>query len=203
LVLEGEFADTDSWIPQRCPVAKALDVVGARSTLLLLREAHFGTRRFDAFVRRVQISEAVAAAQLRRLVAAGLLRKEPYQEPGQRTRYEYHLTRMGLDLMPAIIAFMQWGDTYLQGDLGAAVDLRHLDCGETVAAEVRCAAGHAVGPDDIVMRPASPPGSAARAEPLAGRGGQADGPADPAPVEPGDTATGAARHQPRSAVTNH
>ncbi len=153
-VLEGRFADRDNWIPARCPVAKALEVIGARSTILLLREAYFGTRRFDAFVRRVGVTEAVAAAQLRKLVNAGLLRKEPYREPGQRTRHEYFLTQMGRDLMPAIVALMQWGDTYLQGDLGPAVALSHIGCGEVVAAEVRCDAGHLLGPAEIAMRPA-------------------------------------------------
>jgi len=62
----------------------------------------------------------------------------------------------GIWLMPAIVALMQWGDMYLQGDLGPAVALSHLGCGATVSTEVICGAGHVLGPGEISMRPAAP-----------------------------------------------
>jgi DNA-binding HxlR family transcriptional regulator len=92
----------------RCSIARALDVVGTRSALLLMREAFYGTTRFDDFVRRVEIIEAVAATRLKELVAAGLMVRRPYQEAGQRTRFEYHLTELGRDLLPAAFALRQW-----------------------------------------------------------------------------------------------
>src|SRR5947209_5765312 len=93
-VLEGPLADRDSWRATRCSVDRALGVVGTRSAMLILREAYYGTRRFSEFARRVGITDAVAAARLRELCEAGLLRRETYREPGQRARAEYHLTEM-------------------------------------------------------------------------------------------------------------
>ncbi len=156
-VLKGSFADRDTWSPRRCPVTKALAVIGTRSAAGVLREAYLGTRRFDDFARLAGIAEAVAAARLRDLVAVGLLSKQPYQEPGQRIRLEYHLTQMALDLMPAIVALMQWGDAYLQGESGPAVALSHANCGQPISTKVCCAAGHVVGPDEITMRPSGMP----------------------------------------------
>ena len=123
-----------------------MEVVGTRSAMLLMREAFYGTRRFDDFASRVGITEAVAAKRLRELVDAGLLERTPYQEPGQRTRHEYRLTEMGRDLAPAALALMQWGDRYL-ADEGAPLRLRHADCGAAVEVQVRCTEGHDVSLD--------------------------------------------------------
>jgi DNA-binding HxlR family transcriptional regulator len=153
LQLTGSLADRDAWTPgDRCSIGKALGVVGTRSAMLIMREAAYGTRRFDQFARRVGITEAVAAARLKELVAAGLFRREPYQEPGERTRYEYVLTEMGQDLMPALFALMQWGDRYLQGEPGPRVELTHADCGAPVSVETRCAAGHPVPLEETELR---------------------------------------------------
>ena len=85
------------------------------------------------------------------LVAAGLLERRPYRDPGSRTRHEYVLTPMGRDLVPAALALMQWGDRWLQGDRGAPLALSHADCGEPLSVEVRCAAGHQVELGEIAV----------------------------------------------------
>jgi DNA-binding HxlR family transcriptional regulator len=131
-------------------MARALDVISSRSALLILREAFYGTTRFDDFAERVGISEPVASARLRELVDEGLLQREPYREPGQRTRMAYRLTEKGTELLPVLVALMQWGDRWLQPS-GAPVVLRHTDCGEPVHAELRCAAGHPAGPDELAL----------------------------------------------------
>ena len=154
VVLEGALAKLDNWPRVECPIDAALSVVSTRSAMLILREAYYGARRFEDFVARVGITEAVAAARLRELTDAGLLRREPYQEPGQRTRQAYRLTQMGLDLFPALIAFAQWGDKYLAGPAGPPLLWRHADCGEPVTAEVRCAAGHQVPVAELAVRAA-------------------------------------------------
>jgi DNA-binding HxlR family transcriptional regulator len=138
------FPDRDAWDAGNCSLARALGVVGTRSSLLLLREAFFGTRRFDDFRRRAGVTEAVAAARLRELVETGLLARHPYREPGQRTRQEYVLTPMGRDLFPALVALMQWGDRHLADPGGAPVRLRHTGCDAEVHTEVRCAHDHLV-----------------------------------------------------------
>jgi len=129
-------------------MARALDVVSSRSALLILREAFYGTTRFDDFAQRSGISEPVAAARLAELVEDGLLAKEPYREPGQRTRLAYRLTDKGAELFPVLVALMEWGDRWLAPD-GAPVVLTHQDCGEAVHIELRCAAGHPASLDEL------------------------------------------------------
>jgi DNA-binding HxlR family transcriptional regulator len=152
LQLTGGLDPRDSWTADRCTIAKALDVVSTRSAFLILREAFYGTTRFDDFAERAQISEPVAAARLRELVDEGLLEREDYRDPGQRTRQRYKLTDKGEDLFPALAALMQWGNRWLDGR-GGPVELRHTDCGEPVAVELRCAAGHNVGPGELDLAP--------------------------------------------------
>ncbi len=139
-------------------MARALDVVSSRSALLILREAFYGATRFDEFAERVGISEPVAAARLRELVDDGLLVREPYREPGQRSRLGYRLTDKGAELLPVLVALMQWGDRWLAPD-GAPVVLHHSGCGEPVHAELRCEAGHLpeAGELDLVVGPGRQP----------------------------------------------
>ena len=154
--LTGALAPRERWKADRCTIARALDVVPTRSAFLILREAFYGTTRFDDFAERVGISEPVTAARLRELVENGLLEREDYREPGQRTRQRYRLTAKGADLFPVLVSLMQWGDRWLDED-GGPLELRHHDCGEPVAVELRCAAGHDVAPDelDLLARPAA------------------------------------------------
>jgi DNA-binding HxlR family transcriptional regulator len=146
--MTGSLDPRDGWTADGCTIAKALDAVPTRSAFLILREAFYGTTRFDDFAQRVGISEPVTASRLRELVDNGLLEREDYREPGQRTRQRYRLTAMGADLFPALVGLMQWGDRWLD-DGGGPVELRHRGCGEPVAAELRCAAGHAVDSDEL------------------------------------------------------
>jgi len=146
--LTGPLDPRGAWMAGECSLARALDVVSTRSAFLLLREAFYGTARFDDFAERAGISEPVAAARLRELVDAGLLTREQYREPGQRSRLAYRLTEKGADLFPALAALMQWGDKWLSAS-GGPIELRHRDCGEPVAVELRCAAGHPVTPGDL------------------------------------------------------
>jgi DNA-binding HxlR family transcriptional regulator len=152
LRMTGALEPRSGWTAERCTIAKALDVIPTRSAFLILREAFYGTSRFDDFAQRVGISEPVTAARLRELVDNGLLEREDYKEPGQRTRQRYRLTEKGAELFPALVALMQWGDRWLD-DRGGPVEIRHRDCGEPAAVELRCAAGHTVGPDQLELAP--------------------------------------------------
>lgn len=154
LRLTGPLEPRSGWTADRCTIARAIDVLSTRSAFLILREAFYGTTRFDDFAQRVGISQPVAAARLKELVEEGLLEREPYREPGQRTRQAYRLTEKGADLLPALTALKQWGDRWLS-PAGAPVELSHRDCGEIVHAELRCAAGHAVALEqlDLVLGP--------------------------------------------------
>ncbi len=144
--LAGPLHARENWDNSGCPIAGAIDVVGARSAFLLLREAFYGTSRFDDFAERVGISQPVAAARLRELVEDGLLAREPYQEPGQRTRMQYRLTEKGAEFFPVLAALMQWGGRWVRP---APLEFRHRGCGETVHAELRCAQGHLTEAGDL------------------------------------------------------
>ena len=146
--MTGSLDPRGAWTADRCSIARTLDVVSTRSAFLLLREAFYGTTRFDDFAARAAISDPVAAARLRELVEAGLLAREDYREPGQRTRRAYRLTDKGADLFPVLVALMQWGDRWLD-DSGGPVQLRHRGCGERVGVELRCGAGHEVEPAEL------------------------------------------------------
>jgi len=148
--MTGVLDPREGWEATRCSIARALDVVSTRTAFLLLREAFYGATRFDDFVARAGASEPATAARLRELVEAGLLLKEPYKEPGERTRQRYRLTDKGHELLPVLVALMQWGDRWEQEEAGP-VRLRHADCGATIHAELRCEAGHTVGRGELEL----------------------------------------------------
>ncbi|MFG2886747.1 winged helix-turn-helix transcriptional regulator [Streptomyces sp. NPDC048297] len=146
----GRFADRDAWDAEGwCHMEHALELVGTRSAMILMREIYYGGRRFDELARRTGLTEAVTSQRLKRLVDAGLLRLHPYREPGQRTRNEYVLTDLGRALFPVFVALLEWGVR-----LGAkgGVELIHADCGSPLSAVVECAKGHEVSLPDAVAR---------------------------------------------------
>jgi DNA-binding HxlR family transcriptional regulator len=147
--LVGSMEDRDGWSAETCSLSAALEVVGRRATMLLLREAFYGAHRFHQFVRRTGFAEPVAASRLRELVNAGLLERRPYKEPGQRSRSEYYLTQKGSDLFASVVALTRWGDKWAQQDSGGPVILTHGDCGAQIDVEVRCASGHFVAAHEV------------------------------------------------------
>lgn len=123
-----------------CSLARALDVVADRWLLLILREALYGARRFDTFQRGLGVSRSILTERLDRLVEHGLLRRHPYTEPGQRVRHEYRLTRKSVDLIPVLIALMQWGDVHLRED-PPPISLYDEETGEEVRVEMVTSSG--------------------------------------------------------------
>jgi DNA-binding HxlR family transcriptional regulator len=137
-----------------CPVERTLRVLRTRSAMLVLREAFYGATRFEEFTARADLTDATTSAHLRDLVRAGILDKRPYQEPGQRRRHEYVMTPAGEDLMPALFALLQWANRHDPPAYPPA--LHHDGCGEPVSIEARCAAGHPVATDAIVVTASGP-----------------------------------------------
>lgn len=148
--LVGPLADRTLWRADACSIAKAMDVIGSRPVMLLLREAFYGTTRFDDFATRVGVSDAVASARLKQLVDLEIFEKRPYRQPGQRTRHEYLLTPKGEGLLPAVLALMQWGDAHLQED-GGPLNLVEEMTGAPVVVQVVGAEGNVLGVDDIAV----------------------------------------------------
>lgn len=124
------------FIDMHCSVARTLDVIGERWTMLVLRDAFHGIRRFDDFQQNLGIARNILADRLQTLVDNGVLRRHPYQE--RPPRYEYRLTQKGLDLFPVMIAMMDWGDRYLAGDDGPPWLVTHKSCGHTATSAVLC-----------------------------------------------------------------
>jgi DNA-binding HxlR family transcriptional regulator len=136
------YLDLGDWSADNCSVARALAAIGDKWTLLLLRDAFLGVRRFDEFHHRLGAPRQVLSDRLGKLVEDGLLYRVPYKEPGQRPRQEYRLTGAGFDLYPVLVALLEWGDKYRADPEGPALDLRHRDCEAPVSMQLRCEEGH-------------------------------------------------------------
>lgn len=145
--------------PANCSVGRALAEVGERWSLLIVREALDGVTRFGDFRARLGIASNLLSTRLDRLVAAGVMTRVAYQEPGDRQRFEYRLTEKGADLRPTVIALLEWGDKYLADEQGPSVVVRHgtaedHDCDEPVTLVLTCAAGHTgLSPDAVYRSP--------------------------------------------------
>jgi DNA-binding HxlR family transcriptional regulator len=130
------LSDVTIWSEQvpvgTCSLAKTLGTLGDRWTLLILREAFYGVRRFDAMHRDLGLPRTILSERLAKLVETGMLEKLPYQEAGKRTRHEYRLTGKGADLFPALIALMEWGDRHMSETPRPPLVLRHARTGERV-----------------------------------------------------------------------
>ncbi|MEW2507812.1 helix-turn-helix domain-containing protein [Amycolatopsis sp. NPDC047767] len=152
MTLEGAVTDRRGWRAENCSITKAIEVVGARATVLVLREAFYGTTRFDEFVDRTDLSPSVAAARLKQLVELGALEKQPYREPGARPRDEYVLTPRGRDLFPVVLALMQWADKHLQPD-GGPVRIVERRSGKSVSVAPHTDSGEPLNLEDLAVVP--------------------------------------------------
>jgi len=142
------------WSIENCTIARAMEVLGERWTLVVLREVFNGVRRFDDMRVRTGIPRQVLTNRLAMLVGAGVLRRAPYREPGARERHEYRLTPKGFDLYPVLIAVAEWGNRYLAEPEGPPLEFAHRDCDAPVHVEMHCAAGHHVTAHrDVLPRP--------------------------------------------------
>jgi DNA-binding HxlR family transcriptional regulator len=134
---------------RECSIADTLQIVGERWTLLVIRELIYGVRRFDGIVRNTGAARDILTARLRKLEAAGIVRRELYRE--HPARYEYHLTPAGRELSDVLAVLMRWGDRHINAadppvrwvhTCGAFVDPKVVcaDCGRPIGE-----GGHPVG----------------------------------------------------------
>jgi len=143
---------------ENCTIQRALSVLGDRRTFVVLREVFSGIRRFDDMRIRTSIPRQVLSGRLARLVAEGLLRREPYREPSQRQRAESWLTRKGLDSYPILVALNEWGTAYYADEQGSPLAFRHRNCAGEVGVTLSCSDGHDVTSVRDVL-PAPGPGA--------------------------------------------
>src|ERR671939_1278261 len=97
-----------------CSIGRAMEILGERWTLLILRECFYGVKRFSVMQRNLGIARNILSARLQTLVRAGILERRRYQDEPE--RFEYRLTQAGRDLYPAVITIMRWGDEHLIED---------------------------------------------------------------------------------------
>jgi DNA-binding HxlR family transcriptional regulator len=116
---------------QVCSIARSLEVVGERWSLLIVRDVMNGNRRFDELQKGLGIARNVLSARLQRLIEEDILERRAYQESP--ARYEYFLTEKGLDLWPALIALLNWGDRYSPDPKGPPMLIVHKECGGAVS----------------------------------------------------------------------
>lgn len=130
---------------ESCPIARTVDVIGEWWSLLIVRDALVGARRFDDF-RRSGIADNILASRLKRMVEQGVFEKRLYQEHPE--RYEYILTAQGRDLALVIGALATWG---LKWKPGTNLNrMRHVDCGHAVTVRGYCEeCGRVLSPDEV------------------------------------------------------
>ncbi len=132
-----------------CSVAKTLEIVGEKWTLLAVRELMLGSHRFEEIVRYTGAPRDIMTTRLRKLEEYGLIERRPYQERPQ--RFEYHLTPLGRTLAPVVTMLRDWGDEHLAGQTGPPVLFRH-SCGEILHPVVCCqACGREVRNRDLTL----------------------------------------------------
>jgi DNA-binding HxlR family transcriptional regulator len=121
---------------QDCSIARALELIGERWTLLIVRDAFYGVRRYSDFLGHLEIPRAVLAERLNALTEAGAMTRHRYQESPPRE--EYVLTPMGEDLFPIVYALREWGEHYFPGANGPRLLIFHTECDRQLDGQGTC-----------------------------------------------------------------
>src|SRR3954451_7355915 len=129
-------ATTRAATPRRCSIAGALEVVGEKWSLLVVRELFLGVRRFSDIAGNTGAPRDILTRRLRRLEDVGVVERREYS--ARPPRHEYRLTRAGGDLLPVILALRQWGERYVTGE--ALPPVYEHSCGQILEARMDCAA---------------------------------------------------------------
>lgn len=135
-----------------CSVASALELIGEGWTILILREAFFGSRRFEDFQKHLGIARNILTTRLNKLCDSGIMERIPIKEGAR--RHEYKLTPMGRDLNTVMIALTQWGDRWLQSSDGPPVKFIERATGEEISKiSVRTSSGQEIKPHELALIP--------------------------------------------------
>lgn len=117
-------------------MARSLEIVGDWWTLLIVRDAFMGLRRFDDFQEHLGIARNILASRIKRLIEFGVLERQLYQVKPK--RYEYVLTPMGNDLKTVLFAIKQWGDKHIYDGKDYPLSISHKNCGSEISVEILC-----------------------------------------------------------------
>jgi DNA-binding HxlR family transcriptional regulator len=119
-----------------CSVARTLEVIGDRWTILILRDAFYGVRRFDDLRRGLGVARNILTDRLNKLIEHGVLERRPYQD--RPPRFEYRLTDKGRDLLPVLLTLTRWGDRWETDESGPPVTFTHTKCGHETVPTLAC-----------------------------------------------------------------
>jgi DNA-binding HxlR family transcriptional regulator len=132
----GELLRRTSFENAKSSMARSLEIVGDWWTLLIVRDAFMGVRRFDDFQEHLGIARNILAARIRRLIDFGILERQLYQVRPK--RYEYVLTESGRDLKIVLFAIKQWGDMHIYEGKEHPLSISHKDCGTEISVDILC-----------------------------------------------------------------
>jgi DNA-binding HxlR family transcriptional regulator len=135
-----------------CSVSRALSIVGDRWSLLIIRSAFLGTRKFSDFQAEIGVTRPRLSDRLAKLVESGVFEKVEYQN--NPLRYEYRLTERGRDLYPVIISLVKWGDKWMAGEDGTPLEYIHKACGNKIMPTLTCPeCAEAIDPHEMIVLP--------------------------------------------------
>lgn len=140
----GEAASFSPLAIEACALARTMQLIGDKWTLLILREIFFGVHRFDQLQQDTGMPRTILSRRLAALAEARIVIKSPYREPGRRPRQEYRLSGRGRELMPVFAAMMEWGETYLMGDRRPPVSLHDTLSSERLGMRFVTASGEVI-----------------------------------------------------------
>lgn len=144
------FAD-DTLPADHCSIARSLEVLGEKWTLLIVRDALRGKTRFSEFRESLKVSTDILASRLATLVAAGVLERRSYREAGSRERDSYHLTESGRELSVILAAFTAWGDKHRPNDFTPAAYFRSVASHAPVSVVFTDSAGRVLESDEVEL----------------------------------------------------
>lgn len=151
---------------QDCSLARALEVAGERWSMLIIRDAFYGVRRFNDFLAHLDIPRAVLTARLQTLVAAGVLSREPYRQSP--VRYDYALTEAGRELWLPIYTLSRWGERHSTPGGQQLTRFTHTGCGEQLDLSGGCSrCGRILPPEEVTMERIRGPLAKPRQDPVA------------------------------------
>jgi len=141
----------EKYDPFRRSVGHVLDIIGEGWSILIIREAFLGTRRFEEFQGRLGIARNILTTRLKKLCANEILDRVPVKEGAK--RHEYILTNKGKDMMPLLVALTQWGDKWVYGENNVPLIFLDRDQGEPIASvQVFSASGEVLRPRDVMIK---------------------------------------------------
>ena len=151
---EKNHMDHSQPLSEACPIGSALDVLGQKWTLLIIREAVKGARRFSEFEQALGCPRNLLSARLRLLRDRGILRVVPYEIPGQRAREHYELTPAGRELAPTLVTLFDWGMKHTSAEGASWTEPRlRCSCGAKIHAALECDGGHHITAVDELTFP--------------------------------------------------